>query len=76
VTRSSVSFRWVINIRIGNSTEQFSASPLTYGLVGYWPLDEGAGNLAYDVSGNSNAAHLQGGFLLGVGVEVAYREIA
>jgi len=62
VTRSSVAFAGASIYGVGNSTEQFSATPLTHGLVGYWPLDEGTGNIAFDVSGNSNVAHLQGRF--------------
>lgn len=42
----------------GTSTSQCSASPLTNGLVGYWPLDEGTGNYAYDVSGNNKTGTL------------------
>ena len=38
---------------------QSSAVPLTYGLVGYWPLDEGSGSYAYDLSGNNNMGTLE-----------------
>lgn len=37
--------------------------PMDYGdtsLVGYWPLDEGAGAVAYDYSGNNNAGSFTG----------------
>ncbi len=39
-----------------------SLSPLfnTGGLVGYWPLDEGAGSTANDMSGNGNSGTLNG----------------
>ena len=30
----------------------------TYGLVGYWPLDEQSGTIAHDVSGNNNTGNL------------------
>jgi hypothetical protein len=33
---------------------QYSAVPLTYGLVGYWPLMEGSGTSLYDLSHNNN----------------------
>jgi hypothetical protein len=32
---------------------KLSAAPNT-GLIGYWPFDEGSGNVAYDFSGNKN----------------------
>ncbi|MDG6998456.1 MAG: LamG domain-containing protein, partial [Nitrososphaerota archaeon] len=38
---------------LGTSTQQYSAVPLTSGLIGYYPLDEGSGNKAYDLSGNA-----------------------
>jgi hypothetical protein len=38
----------------GTSSDQFSAVPLTYGLVGYWPFGEGSGSKAYDLSHNNN----------------------
>lgn len=48
----------IVSSTSGNSLEQFSAIPLTYGLVGYWPLDEGSGSSAYDLSGNQNTGTL------------------
>ena len=36
-------------------------SDLGRGLVGYWPLDEGTGTTAYDVSGNGNVGTLVNG---------------
>jgi hypothetical protein len=43
----------------GTSTNQFSATPLTYGLVGYWPCNEAmTGNIvrAMDLSGDGMTA--------------------
>ena len=31
-----------------------------YGLVGYWPLDEGTGTIAYDFSGHNNSGNWVG----------------
>ncbi len=45
----------------GSSSEQYSATSLTYGLSGYWPLTEGAGAYAFDLSGNENTGKLSGG---------------
>jgi len=45
----------------GSSLAQFSASPLTYGLVAYWPLNEGSGSTAFDLSGNGNTGTLING---------------
>jgi len=45
----------------GSSQSQFSASPLTYGLVAYWPLNEGSGSTAFDLSGNGNTGTLVNG---------------
>lgn len=42
----------------GTSVTQWSDVGLTYGLNGYWPLDEGTGTSAYDLSGNSNTGTL------------------
>jgi len=36
-------------------------SCMDYGLVGYWSFDEGAGNIAYDASGNGNHGTLING---------------
>ena len=33
----------------------------SYGLVGYWPLDEGSGTIAYDFTGNGNNGTLTNG---------------
>lgn len=41
------------------ATDQWSASPLTYGLIGYWPLDEGLQTTAFDLSGKANTGTLQ-----------------
>lgn len=38
----------------GSPYTQYSAVPLTYGLVGYWPMDEGTGTKAYDLSHANN----------------------
>jgi len=35
--------------------------PLSRGLVGYWVMNEGAGDRIYDLSGNGNEGELQGG---------------
>ena len=40
------------------STLQYSAVPLTYGLVGYWPLQEGSGTSAFDLSHNNDTGTL------------------
>ena len=42
----------------GSSTQQYSAVPLTYGLVGYWPLQEGTGTSAFDLSHNNDTGTL------------------
>ena len=42
----------------GSSTQQYSAIPLTQGLVGYWPLQEGSGTSAFDLSHNNNTGTL------------------
>jgi hypothetical protein len=44
---------------VDTSTEQFSAVPLTYGLVGYWPMDEAtsgtcSGASIFDLSHNND----------------------
>jgi Concanavalin A-like lectin/glucanases superfamily len=49
---SSVSSSWNTAIARVSSLEYSS------GLVGYWPLDEGTGTKAYDLSGNGNAGTL------------------
>ena len=41
-------------------TTNWNAAPLMNGTVGYWPLDEGAGASAYDLSGNNNVGALTG----------------
>ncbi len=46
---------------VGSSSEQYSSTPLTYGMSGYWPLTEGAGTYAFDLSGNENTGTLSGG---------------
>jgi len=43
---------------LGTSSQQVSASPFTYGLVGYWPLSEATSGTCtgsvFDLSGNGN----------------------
>lgn len=48
----------IVSSGYGNSTEQWSAVPLTYGLVGYWPLDERSGTSAFDLTGNNQTGAL------------------
>ncbi|MDG6949161.1 MAG: LamG domain-containing protein [Nitrososphaerota archaeon] len=43
----------------GSSTVQYSAISPTYGLVGYWPLQQGTGTSAYDLSHNNNTGTLE-----------------
>jgi hypothetical protein len=43
---------------VNTASQQCSAVPLTYGLVGYWPLDEGSGTSAYDLSHNNDTGTL------------------
>ncbi|MDG6949570.1 MAG: LamG domain-containing protein [Nitrososphaerota archaeon] len=43
----------------GSSTQQYSAVPLTQGLVGSWPLQEGTGTSAFDLSHNNNTGTLE-----------------
>jgi len=38
----------------------YGGQPLEDGLVGYWPMNEGSGDLAYDYSGNRNHGHIHG----------------
>ena len=46
-----------VNLQCQSSylSDQFNS---TYGLVGYWPLDEQSGTIAHDVSGNNNTGNL------------------
>ena len=39
-----------------SSSFEAASSNLSYGLDGYWPFDEGAGNVAFDVSGSGHNA--------------------
>lgn len=41
-------------------TEGISADGITSGLVGYWKLDESAGTIAYDFSGNNSTGTIVG----------------
>ena len=47
---------WVVATTGGNSRVQYSATPFTYGLVGYWPISEGVGTTIFDLSGKGNNA--------------------
>jgi hypothetical protein len=46
---------------IVTSMQTSSIASLSFGLLGYWPLDEGSGTSACDLSGNDNTAILVGG---------------
>lgn len=59
-TRSSVYYVSDSIPEIGNSTQQSSSVPVTYGLIGYWPLEEGIGTSVYDLSGNSKNGIIAG----------------
>jgi len=59
-TRSSVYYSSDNIPEVGNSTQQFSSVPVTYGLIGSWPLEEGIGASVYDISGNNNNGLIQG----------------
>ncbi len=58
--RSSVYYASDSIPEVGSSTQQFSSVPVTYGLIGSWPLEEGIGTSVYDASGNNNNGVIQG----------------
>ncbi|PSN89735.1 hypothetical protein B9Q03_08345 [Candidatus Marsarchaeota G2 archaeon OSP_D] len=48
---------WLASTTGSNFNTQYSATPFTYGLVGYWQLAEGFGSTVYDLSGEGNNGH-------------------
>ena len=52
---------YVINGVISGSTASGSAFPKSVGLLGFWPLSEGSGTTAYDLSGNNYNGNIVNG---------------